>query len=631
MRRFVWILLAILVAYCRAAAQDAACLSASVRLLPGSVNGVCVERDGHTLVVYGDPSAAVQQADMVLFTHARRDVVWAGRNLVEQGAKAVVPAAEAEAFTKADEFWDRFATARFHDYRQQTTKVPVQTMQVAQTVRDGDTIQWQDLTIRVMGTPGYTRGAVSYLLETDGIRYGFVGDLIYGDGQLMDLYSLQDEVSELRIGGYHGYAARMAPLIGSLRAMASEKPDVLVPARGPVIRDPQVAVSRLIGRLQAVYRNYLSISAGRYYFREAYNGLAERVLGTPHEVPWMMPGATQDPPDWMVCISNSRLLLSKSGAGWLIDCGSQGIIDEIEKLRDAGRLTCLEGVFITHYHDDHTHKVNALLEVFPCPVFVTPLVADVVQRPGAYRLPCLTTEAVDEPTVVPDGHRKRWRQFRFTFYDYPGQTLYHSALLAEHEDGQKLFFLGDSFTPSGIDDYCLLNRNLMHEGEGYLRCLDILTKLPPDCMLVNQHVSPVFGFDASQRAFMRRTLTERRALLAELFPWDDANYGIDERWAGVYPYGQTARPGRTVDVEVRIRNHSARPHEYSIIPHVPAGFLAEPGQVRLTIDPRKEKSTTFRIAVPSSTPQSVYIFTADVAFDRWDQRHWCEALIEVRP
>ena len=631
MHRFVSILLAVLAAYSSATAQDATRLSPSVRLLPGAINGVAVERDERTLVVYGDPSGTLRQADMVLFTHARRDMVWAGHDLVERGAGAVVPAAEAEAFTKASEFWSRFVTARFHDYRQQATKVPVMPMEVARTVRDGDTIQWQGLTPKVLDTPGYTRGAVSYLLEADGVKYAFVGDLIHGDGQILDLYSLQDEVPELRIGGYHGYATRMAPLIASLRAIAVEEPDVLVPIRGPVIRDPQAAIARLIDRLQAVYGNYLSISAGRYYFRDSYNGLAQRVLGTSPNVPWMTPGTTDEPPGWVLCIGNSRLLLSESGAGWLIDCGSQQIIDEIKKLRDTDRLTSLEGLFITHYHDDHTHKINALLDLFPSPVFVTPLVADIARNPGAYRLPCLTTEAIEEPTVVPDGHRRRWREFQLTFYDYPGQTLYHSALLAEHDDGRKLLFVGDSFTPSGIDDYCLLNRNLMHEDEGYLRCLDLLATLPAECMLVNQHVSPVFQFDASQIEFMRKALTERKALLGELFPWDDANYGIDEQWARTYPYGQTAHPGQMVDVQVRMRNHSSRPHQYTITPHVPAGFLAEPRQAHRTIDPGQEEPVAFRIAVPASTARSIGVFTADVAFDRWDLRHWCEALIEVQP
>ena len=35
-----------------------------------------IERNGHRLVVYGDPAGTIRQADMVLFTHGRRDVVW---------------------------------------------------------------------------------------------------------------------------------------------------------------------------------------------------------------------------------------------------------------------------------------------------------------------------------------------------------------------------------------------------------------------------------------------------------------------------------------------------------------------------------------------------------------------------
>jgi len=634
MRRLIPVLLAVLVASSHATAQEttAVRLSPSVHLLPGAVNGVSVERDGHTLVIYGDPSGTLQRADMVLFTHHRRDVVWAGQNLVQHGARAVVPAAEAPAFAKPQEFWDAFIRARFHDYRQQTTKVPAVALRVDRSVADGDTIGWQDLSLRVVGTPGYTRGAVSYLLDVDGIRYAFVGDLIYGDGQLQDLYSLQDEVPDLRIGGYHGYAARMAQLIASLRAVASEKPDVLVPARGPVVRDPQAAIARLIDRLQAVYRNYLAISAGRYYFSRSYDALAERVLGTPHNVPWMrLATIDEDPPGWMRCIGNSRLLLSQSGAGWLIDCGSQAIIDEIGKLRDAGRLTSLEGAFITHYHDDHTEKINALRKVLPCPVLATPLMADVLRAPQAYRLPCLTTEAITDLTVVPDRHTRRWREFQLTFYDYPGQTLYHSALLVEHDNGDRLFFLGDSFTPSGIDDYCLLNRNLMHEGDGYLRCLDILATLPDNCMLVNEHVSPAFQFDVPQLALMRKTLAERKAFLAELFPWDDANYGIDEQWARIYPYGQTARPGQTVEVEVRLLNHSDRAHEYIVTLHLPDGFAAEPASGRLMVEPRTEGAITVRVSVPASSVPSACVVTADVAFDRWDLRHWCEALIEVQP
>ena len=50
-------------------------ISTNVRVTAGAVNGVFIERNGKTLVVYGDPNDEVKKADMVLFTHFRRDVI----------------------------------------------------------------------------------------------------------------------------------------------------------------------------------------------------------------------------------------------------------------------------------------------------------------------------------------------------------------------------------------------------------------------------------------------------------------------------------------------------------------------------------------------------------------------------
>jgi hypothetical protein len=54
-------------------------LSPHVTFHPGPVNSVVIEKNGHRLVVYGDPFFHVESADFVLFTHGRRDVVWAGK------------------------------------------------------------------------------------------------------------------------------------------------------------------------------------------------------------------------------------------------------------------------------------------------------------------------------------------------------------------------------------------------------------------------------------------------------------------------------------------------------------------------------------------------------------------------
>jgi glyoxylase-like metal-dependent hydrolase (beta-lactamase superfamily II) len=609
-------------------------LSPSVTLSSGAVNGVCIERGGHRLIIYGDPQGCWKTADLVLFSHSRRDVVWAGRALVENGAKSVVPAREAGQLTGVEEFWTSFWDKRYHDYTQQSTRIIATPLRVDQTVQEGGEVPWQDLKVRVLDTPGYTRGAVSYFIEVDGRKYGFVGDLIYGDGRLLDLYSLQDAVAQTKIGGYHGYAGRIGALIASLRKVAAEKTDLLVPARGPVIREPTAALNRLIERLQAAYENYLSISAGRWYFKDQYDVLATRVFGSADRVPWMPYARTieKQPPAWIVPIQNSRLLLSRDRSGFLIDCGGRAIIDEVRKLKEQGRLAALDGLFITHYHDDHTDQVNVLLREFPCPVYATPVLEDVLKRPGAYRLPCETANAIDRLEVVRDGQRQAWKEFTLTFYDFPGQTIYHDALLVERDTNTPVFFVGDSFTPSGLDDYCLQNRNFLRPGTGYSYCLDLLAnRIPAQTLWINEHVLEPFRFEADQVRHMQETFARRRELLRELFPWDDPDFGVDEQWARIYPYAQELHVEQGTPLTVKLYNHGRASNTFVVTMNIPPGFECEPRQASVTAPPGQEVEAVFRLRAIRQPARATQVVTADVQVGPWDLRQWCEGLIRVLP
>jgi len=612
-------------------ANTAIQLSEHVSFIPGPVNGVSIEKDNARLVVYGDPTGKIEKTEMVLFTHSRRDVVWAGLELVERGATAAVPDGDVGNFTDVEKFWNEFTTRRFHDYAQQGTKILTESVKIGRTVKAGENFSWKGIHIEVIDTPGYTRQALSYLIEIDGIKYAFVGDIIYGNGKLFDLYSLQDAVAEAKIGGYHGWAGRMSILIDSLRKIAGKEPDILIPARGPVIRNPGEAINLLIERLQAVYENYLSISAGRWYFRDNYDILARRVLGQNPKVNWM-PWAEvikDKPPEWIIPIGNSRLIISEDRCGFLIDCGGRRIVDEIIKLREAGKLNGLEGLFITHYHDDHTDNVAACLAEFNCPVYATGPSVDILERPGDYRLPCLTPNPIANIKVMPEAHKMRWKEFTFTFHDFPGQTIYHDALLVEKDNAEKIFFIGDSFTPSGIDDYCLLNRNLLHESMGYFYCLSLLRKVPPGTLLINQHVVEPFSYTARQLDHMTATLTKRKELLAALLPWDEPNYGIDERWVRFSPYGSKTKSGRTVQVSLKAFNHSNASRTLTFTLNLPAGFYAMPATASVTIPPREEKQADFDLVVDSSVDPGTYVITADVQQEQWNLPRWTEAIIEV--
>jgi len=608
-------------------------LSPHVSVCEGSVNGVFIERDGQSLVIYGDPDGQLKKANKVLFTHSRRDIVWAGRKLVEGGAESIAPQNEVDKFAKVNDFWAAFVTQRFHDYSQQGTKILTEPLSVSRAVGGGDTIQWKGMSVQVLDTPGYTRGSVSYFLDIDGKKYGFVGDLIYGNGQIMDLYSLQDAVSEARIGGYHGYAGRIGDLIASLRKVLEQEPDVLIPARGPVIEEPESAIKLLIRRLQAAYSNYLSINAGHWYFKERYDTLAKRALGSPERVDWMPYAAVvrKSRPSWLMSRGNSWLLISKDKSGFLIDCGSKAIIDQTVKLVESGRISGIDGIYITHYHDDHTNCIGDAVREFDCPVYSCQELEDILEHPEAYRLPCLTSNPIENLTTLTDGHKMRWKEFDLTSYYFPGQTIYHGALLAERSDGQKIFFIGDSFTPSGMDDYCLQNRNLLHKGMGYHYCLDILKDVPQDYLLVNQHVVEPFRFDKAQIEHMARVLAKRKGIMADLFPWNEPNYGIDERWARIHPYGHKANPGQTVEIVVKILNHSSSPEVFTVRPNVPEGFGLEPEKMSTTVEPRTQCEIPFRVTLPSDVSKNLHVITCDVEFDEWDLRHWCESMVEIRP
>src|SRR5215470_7505441 len=130
-------------------AQPVEKITASVSVVRGAVNGALVERGAKTLAIYGDPRSAPSAASMVLFTHHRRDVVWAGRGLISHGAQAVGPEAEKPLFSGVVEFWDRYRTARFHDYANQSSRILAEPLALTRTVRGGDTLDWQGLAIHV--------------------------------------------------------------------------------------------------------------------------------------------------------------------------------------------------------------------------------------------------------------------------------------------------------------------------------------------------------------------------------------------------------------------------------------------------------------------------------------------------
>ena len=606
-------------------------LAATMQFQADAINGVLLDHKGHRLAVYGwNVSAAADQPDCdhVLLAHGRRDIVWKAKPLIEAGVSATAPQRERYLLEKPAAFWKTYKQARFHDYSQQSTKVLATPLAVDRWVEEGDTIDWHGLPIQVLETPGYTRGSVTYLTRIQGELVAFTGDLIYGDGKILDLYSFQDAISDAQIRGYHGYGSRLAELVTSLNKVAAAKPDVIVPARGPIIRNPQAAIQRLTKRVQALYHNYLSTNALHWYFKEdRMRTCGERVLGNGAEVTLMPYSHHEQTPPWVFEQGTSRILISDTGAGFLLDCGSQRVIDTINDLMQKKIIKSIQGIFVTHYHDDHTNFVQQAAATYHCPVYATAEYADVLRRPEAYHLPALTENAIENITVVRDGQKMRWHEFQLQFYFFPGQTYFHGALFASKGEEKPIFFIGDAFAPSGFDDYCVRNRNLLGETQGYLYCLKKLRSIKKPFWLVNEHIPFVFSFTPAELDYLETKYRERIAIQRELYPWDSANYGVDDRWAVFYPHGATFAAGKPFEVSLQLTNHSPKNRVFHCRLHAPPGWQVSTDRQQVEIAPGQSRNLPFTLT--PNGKQGDFLLTADVESQGMVFREWAEALITL--
>jgi len=227
-----------------------------------------------------------------------------------------------------------------------------------------------------------------------------------------------------------------------------------------------------------------------------------------------------------------------------------------------------------------------------------------------------------------DGQSWQWHEFKLTSYNYPGQTLYHDALLAE-ADGQRMFFVGDSHTMGGNDDYCAHNRNWLGRDVGFQYCISLIEKLKPT-HIFNCHVNDAFTFTPKEIEFMRANLDRREKLFGQIVPWDHANYGTDASWVRCSPYTQNVKAGDTVNIKVVITNHSTAPKKAAcraVLPKV-FGDTAAPW-IEAEIPAKTEKEFQVVFLVPADIESGRYVIPVDVKHGSWYLPQFAEAIVDV--
>jgi len=356
-------------------------LSESLHVHQGVMN-VGILRDGNRALLI-DPgpgevfdvmrSLGIERVDLIVLTHHHRDQASGIGLLSDIETRIGVPEAERAYFEDVASYWNdpvyRWHLYNFHPHHLMLTEP----LHVHETYADGSSFDWGRAKISVLATPGHTDGSVSYIVDVDGQRTVFSGDLIYDEGKLWEIYSLQKGNGN-DITDYHGFLGARGQVVESLQKIKSTRPTRLVPSHGAIMMKPAKAIDVLIKRLRSCYDRYAAISALRFYFPKMFTEYANSKDAMPIR-------PTKPVPDCLRHFGTTWLLISKDRAAFAMDYGDPSIIEEVRKLQADRTINQIEKLWITHYHDDHVDLAAVFRDNFRCPVIADSHVADVIEKP----------------------------------------------------------------------------------------------------------------------------------------------------------------------------------------------------------------------------------------------------------
>ena len=129
---------------------------------------------------------------------------------------------------------------------------------------------------------------------------------------------------------------------------------------------------------------------------------------------------------------------------------------------------------------------------------------------------------------------------------------------------------------------------------------------------------------------MRASLAAREAIFGALFPWDHANYGMDESWVRCDPYEQHVAPCAAARLDAVITHHSAVERPAACRPALPSAWGGPAPLTEGCVPARSEGRLAITIAVPPDAAPGRYIIPVDVAYAGRVLPQFAEAIIVVQ-
>ncbi len=584
--------------------------SCRVYLLRWGDEGVLIDF-GTGLVLERLSEVGVKRVSDVLLTHHHRDQASGLAPFAASDLRVWVPHQEQDLVARVDEHWQ--AREVFNSYNNRQDRFSLRrSLPIAGTLKDYAEYAFGGYTFEVLPTPGHTTGSVTLLAEVAGQRLAFVGDLLAAPGKLWSMAATQ--------WSYNG-AEGVAASIASLLSLENKKPDVLLPSHGEPIPKPEAAIDLLIERLYALLQ-------ARGENPRLFQLRAEPYLRLSPHLLWNR-----------TSLAYGYVLLSKSGKALLFDYGYDFMtgpasgsdrasrrpwLYTLSALKQGFGVTEIEAAIPTHYHDDHVAGFNLLREAEGAEVWASDTVADILEAPERYDLPCLWYDPIPVDRRLPLNEPFCWEEYELTLFALPGHTTHAVAVFLE-VDGVRVLIAGDQYQNTREAKWNYVYNNGFHLSD-YERSAALFRSVQPDLILTGHwepyRVEPGYLEGLEQRGVLLRTLHEDL-----LLPSAWATAGGD-RLVTLEPYQSTVTPGGSFVLTAFLAHGFEEAREAVIRLELPPGWLAEPGEVRLEATPGLTHHASFRVTVASTAGRR-----QRVAASLWlEGRPWgevAEALVDV--
>ncbi|GEM_PF-1232064 len=560
-------------------------------------NVYCIRSGNEALLIEAGSGAVtnalkkigVKRVAWVLHTHAHRDLCQGDAALAAAGAKIAVPDGTRAQFEDAATQWYDRELLNAFDYGDKYF-LPLRNIPVQHVLTNGEVFVWKNVRLRVLATPGHTAPHLAFVLERGGKKYVFCGDAICTPGKVWELDALQSTYEEFIQGP--PALKRVPELQASLARLRAEQPTLLLPAHGVPFGNCGAGIELLEQNLATM----MAALANTNYF----GGV----------------GATLPQVQALQTCAITYLLRGSNGLGVVID-------PSVDRAPDGQLLgTWLKNqmgtqrvavVLITHYHADHLAMAPAVLQHYGAALYTHEKLREILEEPLRVHRPCVFPQGMRVARSFKDGEGFALDGLRFTFYDFPGHTYWHQAVLAE-VDGQRILFTGDA-----IDDYrhvrsidCC-NYNPISDSAGAMRCAAVLEKTKPDYIATGH-----WGIHPWKAAYvppLRAWVRTRNAALTALIGQAEPNLGYDVHWARLDSFRNVVSNQLAVTLTARVHNHLAVQGTARLVLTLPAGWRATPAAATVTLPAQGDGQVAFRVEPARDAAPTRHMIGLDVTLN----------------